>query len=120
MAQWNKDTQSYRSQDTTNFEVMMLGDHWGEQADFRPSFTSQNRIKTSPYQTVFFNTFQYGKETDIWDEQVTGTASAVHNANASNITMSVGSTAGDKVVRQTRAVMRYIPGRTSTISLLFV
>jgi hypothetical protein len=116
MAQWNKDTQSYRSQDTTNFEVMMLGDHWGEQADFRPSFTSQNRLKTSPYQTVFFNTFQYGKETDIWDEEVTGTASAVHNANASNITMSVGSTAGDKVVRQTRAVMRYIPGRTSTIS----
>ena len=116
MAQWNKDTQAYRSQDTTNFEVMMLGDHWGEQADFRPSFTSQNRLKTSPYQTVFFNTFQYGKETDIWDEEVTGTASAVHNANASNITMSVGSTAGDKVVRQTRAVMRYIPGRTSTIS----
>ena len=116
MAQWNKDTQSYRSQDTTNFEVMMLGDHWGEQADFRPSFTSQNRIKTSPYQTVFFNTFQYGKETDIWDEQITGTASAVHNPDASNITMSVGSTAGDKVVRQTRAVMRYIPGRTSTIS----
>ena len=116
MAQWNKDTQSYRSQDTTNFEVMMLGDHWGEQADFRPSFSSKNRLKTSPYQTVFFNTFQYGKETDIWDEQVTGGGAAVHNVDASNITLSVGSTAGDKVVRQTRAVMGYIPGRTSTLS----
>lgn len=116
MAQWNKDSQEYRAQDTTNFEVMNLADHWGEQADFRPSFTSKNRLKTSPYQTVFFNTFQYGKETDIWDEQVTAGGAAVYNADASNITMSVGSTAGDKVVRQTRSVMRYIPGRTSTLS----
>lgn len=115
MAQWNKDSQAFRAQDTTNFETMLLGDHWGKQADFRPSFTAKNRLKTSPYQTVFFNTFQYGKETDIWDEQVTGTASAVHNPNTSNITMSVGSAAGDKVVRQTRAVMTYIPGRTSTV-----
>jgi hypothetical protein len=116
MAQWNKDAQAFRAQDTTNFETVNLADHWGEQADFRPSFTSKNRLKTSPYQTVFFNTFQYGKETDIWDEEVTGGGAAVHNPDASNITMSVGSAAGDKVIRQTRAVMRYIPGRTSTIS----
>jgi hypothetical protein len=116
MAQWNKDAQAFRAQDTTNFETVNLADHWGEQADFRPSFTSKNRLKTSPYQTVFFNTFQYGKETDIWDEEVTGGGAAVHNPDASNITMSVGSAAGDKIIRQTRAVMRYIPGRTSTIS----
>ncbi len=30
--------------------------------------------------------------------------------------MSVGSTAGDKVIRQTRQVMRYIPGRISTVA----
>ena len=30
--------------------------------------------------------------------------------------MSVGSTAGDKVIRQTRQVMRYIPGRVSLVS----
>lgn len=29
MAQWNKDTQSYRSQDTTNFEVYMCADQFG-------------------------------------------------------------------------------------------
>ena len=29
MAQWNKDTQAYRSQDTTNFEVYMCADQFG-------------------------------------------------------------------------------------------
>ena len=81
-----------------------------------PQFTGKNRFKVSPYQTSFFNTFQYGLETDVWDTNTTGTASAVHNPDASNVTMSVGSTAGDRVIRQTRQVMRYIPGRVSLVS----
>ncbi|AOO17521.1 virion structural protein [Cyanophage S-RIM12] len=116
MAQWNKNTQDFLNQERTLFEVVNIADHWGEQTDWRPQFTGKNRFKVSPYQTVFFNTFQYGLETDIWETDITGTASAVHNPDASNVTMSVGSTAGDKVIRQTRQVMRYIPGRASTCS----
>ena len=116
MAIWNKNTQDFLNQERSLFETMQLADHWGEPSDWRPQFTGKNRLKTSPYQTAFFNTFQYGKESDVWDEATTGTASAVHNANASNIVMSVGSTAGDKIIRQTRQVMRYIPGRASLIS----
>ncbi|AON99332.1 virion structural protein [Synechococcus phage S-RIM2] len=116
MAQWNKSTQNFLNQERTLFEVVNIADHWGEQTDWRPQFTGKNRFKVSPYQTVFFNTFQYGLETDIWETDITGTASAVHNPDASNVTMSVGSTAGDKIIRQTRQVMRYIPGRASLIS----
>jgi len=117
MAQWNKKTQSFLPQETSLFETINIANHWGEQTDWRPQFTGKNRLKTSPYQTTFFNTFQYGLETDIWETDITGTASAVHNPDASNVTMSVGSTAGDKVIRQTRQVMRYIPGRTTTCSV---
>lgn len=116
MAQWNKKTQDFLNQERSLFETINIADHWGEQTDWRPQFTGKNRLKTSPYQTTFFNTFQYGLETDIWETDITGTASAVHNTDASNVVMSVGSTAGDKVIRQTRQVMRYIPGRTSLIS----
>jgi hypothetical protein len=116
MAQWNKNTQDFLNQERTLFEVVQIADHWGEQTDWRPQFTGKNRFKVSPYQTSFFNTFQYGLETDVWETNITGTASAVHNANASNVTMSVGSTAGDKVIRQTRQVMRYIPGRIATVA----
>ena len=113
MAQWNKNTQDFLNQERSLFEVVNIADHWGEQTDWRPQFSSKNRLKVSPYQTTFFNTFQYGLETDNWDTATTGTASAVHNPNASNVIMSVGSNVGDKVIRQTRTVMRYIPGRAT-------
>ena len=116
MAQWNKNTQDFLNQERSLFEVMNIADHWGNQSDWRPQFTNNNRLKVAPYQTVFFNTFQYGKETDVWDESVTGTASATHSALSSNVVMQVGSTAGDKIVRQTKQVMRYIPGRGATLA----
>ena len=86
---------------------------------YKPSkdtYTGSNRLKVSPYQTVFFNTFQYGKEADVWDERIVGVGTATFNANASNIVMQVGSTAGSKIIRQTKNVMRYIPGRPTTLA----
>jgi hypothetical protein len=116
MAQWNKNTQDFLNQERTLFEVFQIADHWGNQTDWRPQFTNNNRFKISPYQTVFFNTFQYGKETDVWDERVVGVGTATFNVNASNVVMEVGSTAGSKIVRQTKNVMRYIPGRGATLA----
>jgi len=86
---------------------------------YKPSqdtYTNNSRLKVAPFQTVFFNTFQYGKETDVWDERVVGVGTATHNVSSSNIVMQVGSTAGSKVIRQTKQVMRYIPGRGATLA----
>jgi hypothetical protein len=117
MAQWNKNTQDFLNQERTLFEVYNIADHWGNQTDWRPNFSNNNRLKVAPYQTIFFNTFQYGKESDVWDESVVGVgATATYNANESNVTMQVGSAAGSKVVRQTKNVMRYIPGRSATLA----
>lgn len=116
MAQWNKNTQDFLNQERSLFEVYNIADHWGNQTDWRPQFTGNNRLKVAPFQTVFFNTFQYGKETDVWDERVVGVATATHNINASNIVMEVGSTAGSKIIRQTKNVMRYVPGRSATLA----
>jgi len=116
MAQWNKTTQDFLNQERSLFEVYNIADHWGNQTDWRPQFSDNNRLKVAPFQTVFFNTFQYGKETDVWEERVTGVATANHNVNSSNVVIEVGSTAGSKVVRQTKNVMRYIPGRSATLA----
>ena len=116
MAQWNKVEQDFLNQERSLFEVFQIADHWGEQTDWRPQFSSGNRLKVSPYQTVFFNTFQYGLETDVWDQRITGIGSATHNVESSNVTMSVDETAGSQVIRQTKNVMRYIPGRSATLS----
>ncbi len=84
--------------------------------DSQAGYTSKNRIKISNYQTDFFNTFQYGKETDVWDESTTLGAAAAWNTNTNWVDMSVSSTQGSKVIRQTRNVMRYIPGRSSSLT----
>lgn len=79
-------------------------------------YTSKSRLKVSPYQTIFFNTFQYGKETDVWDEYTTGTATATHTSSTNSVAMYVDGASGSTVIRQTTNVMRYIPGRASTLS----
>jgi len=116
MAQWNKTTQDFLNQERSLFEVYNIADHWGNQTDWRPQFSNNNRLKVAPFQTVFFNTFQYGKETDVWDERVVGVGTATWNQYASNVIMEVGVTTGSKVIRQTKNVMRYIPGRPATLA----
>ena len=84
--------------------------------DSQAGYTSKNRMKVSAYTTDFFNTFQYGKETDVWDESTASGGSATWNSNTNWVDMAVDSTQGAKVTRQTRNVMRYIPGRSSTLT----
>ncbi len=116
MAQWNKTTQDFLNQERSLFETFNIADHWGNQTDWRPQFSNNNRLKTAPFQTVFFNTFQYGKETDVWDERIVGVGTATWNQYSSNVTMQVGVTTGSKIIRQTKNVMRYIPGRGATLA----
>ena len=80
------------------------------------NLTSKGRSKVSPYETTFFNTFQYGLETDVWETDVTGTGSATHALASSQVLMSINGDSGDKVIRQTLLAQRYVPGRTSTVS----
>jgi hypothetical protein len=80
------------------------------------NLTSKGRSKVSPYETVFFNTFQYGVETDVWETDVTGTGSATHVLASSQVQLSINGDSGDKVIRQTLLSQRYVPGRSSTVS----
>lgn len=80
------------------------------------SFNSKGRLRIAQYATEFTNTFQYGKETDVWDETTSNGATSTHNANLSAIDMAVTTTLNSEVVRQTRNVMTYIAGRPSILS----
>jgi hypothetical protein len=87
-----------------------------EEPGVTSSVDSKGRLKVQTQETIFFNTFQYGKETDVWDESTANGASAVFNANISGIVMAVTSNVGSKVIRQTRNVQRYTPGRAQSIA----
>ncbi len=88
----------------------------GEGSGVSSSIDSKGRLKVQTQQTIFFNTFQYGKETDVWDESAVNGASAVFDTSFSQIRMQVTNQTGSKVIRQTCNVQRYTPGRTQSVA----
>jgi len=78
--------------------------------------TSKNRRKISTSRQIFFNTYQYTKDPQIWDEETTGTASSTFSEFAGGIFLEVGSAAGDEIIRQSRNVVQYIPGRANEVT----
>ena len=82
--------------------------------------TSKYRMKVSSYTTGFFSTFQHNTSTDVWDQQLTTGGTVTWDSNLCAIIASVTSTQGSKVIRQTRNVMRYVPGRPAEFSSSFV
>lgn len=81
--------------------------------------TSKYRMKVSTYSTDFFNTFQHGKADDVWDETTASGATVTWDSNLSSVNCLVTSTPGSKAIRQTKNVMRYIPGRPAEFSTAY-
>ena len=79
-------------------------------------YTSKGRLKVSNPEVIFFNTFQYGIETDVWDSSTANGGTAVFDATTSSIDMAVTSTLNSECIRQTHNVQRYIPGRSSELT----
>jgi hypothetical protein len=80
------------------------------------TYDSRGRLHVTNPQTIFFNTFQYGTETDVWDTSNTSGGTAVFEADTSSVKMGVTSTSGSECIRQTLNVQRYIPGRPSSLA----
>ena len=118
----NSTNYTHSSEPNTNsLEMAMDYDPYGRPVlridDTTKQHTSKNRVKVSPFEIIGFNTYQYSKDEDIWDEEITGTASSAINTYYGMLEMSVGGNAGDELVRQTRRVVRYVPGRQSEVSM---
>ena len=79
-------------------------------------YTSKGRLKVSNPEIVFFNTFQYGIETDVWDSSTSNGGAVAFDGTISAVAMSVTSTLNSECIRQTLNVQRYIPGRSSELT----
>ena len=81
--------------------------------------TSKNRRKISTYEIIDYCSYQYNERTDIWDEEAVNGSSELDGIK-SMAKLTVGSVTGDKVIRQTKRVMRYIPGRPNEASMAVI
>jgi hypothetical protein len=80
--------------------------------------TSRNRRKVSTQEVLFFNTFQYDRDLEVWDESFTANstfANATFELYEGGVILEVSNTINSEVIRQTKNVIRYVPGRQNEL-----
>lgn len=78
------------------------------------------RFRTSDPYTIFDSTLRYGDDTRVWDTALSGAGSIFHQINQSTMDMNVSGASGDKVIRETKRVFIYQPGKSQLSLNTFV
>lgn len=78
------------------------------------------RLRISQPYSLFSYQSQYDIGSVLWENSTTGTASVTHLPNESSASLSVGTSNGDKVIRQTKPYFRYQPGKSHLILITAV
>lgn len=78
-----------------------------------------NRLKVSNPFTIFDSQHRYA-ENDKWDTVTASGGTSTHLPNESAISMAVTTTSGSKVVRETKRVFPYQPGKSLLVLTTFV
>jgi hypothetical protein len=123
MAQWNKNEQDFLNQERTLFEVYMRADRYGNiYDDLGQGFSGDlfGRLKVSNPLTLFDSSHIYYQDGDF-DDVVVGTGSTVGFITAqSSATLGIGTTAGCRLVRQSKRAFSYQPGKSLQVLQTFV
>jgi hypothetical protein len=107
MAQFRTDTQKLDQPTVTRYEVMMLSDKITPSASLVDAF---GRLRVSNPFTLFESQHRY-RENEEWDTQITGTGNTQHFANESAMHLNIDGNTGDKIIRETKKVFAYQPGK---------
>ena len=123
MAQWNKNNQDYLNQERTLFEVYMQADRYGHIFDpVGQGFNGDlfGRVKVSSPYTLFDSSHRYSQDGDFSDV-VLGVGSTIGIITAqSTATLGIGTTAGCSVIRESKRVFSYQPGKALQVFQTFV
>lgn len=76
------------------------------------------RLRISEPVTLFDSFHRY-QDNGSFNTSTSGTASATHNANKSSVSLTVGTASGDSVIRETKRVFSYQPGKSLLILTTF-
>ena len=77
------------------------------------------RLRVSEPFTLFDSAHRY-QDNGLFDTATTGTASAVHATDTSTVALNVSTGSGDQVIRETKRVFPYQPGKSLLILNTFV
>jgi hypothetical protein len=84
----------------------------------KTNFDAFGRLRVSQPFTLFDSQNRYGKDVQF-DESTSGSGSATHLTNESSVKLEVTSASGDEVIRQTKRVFPYQPGKSLLVLATF-
>jgi len=123
MAQFRKDRHEYLPDGKTIFEVVMLSDQYGNLiGPANPSGVAVDafgRARGSQPLTLFDSFHRY-EDNGKFSTANTATATYSHDANSAAVSLTVDTTSGAKVQRETTKVFAYQPGKSLLILNTFV
>ena len=70
--------------------------------------------------TIFDSSFRYGDNPTKWNSSVSNTGSVTFLPNESTMLLTVGGTNGDSIIRETKRVFNYQPGKSLLVLNTFV
>jgi hypothetical protein len=91
----------------TRYEVGMLSDRLSPTGTLTDAF---GRLRISQPVTLFESTHRFA-DNGLWSTSNTSGTTYSFSNNQSLITMNVGTTSGDEVIRETTKVFSYQPGK---------
>lgn len=116
MAQYRIDTNKFLADGTTIYEVSMLNNRFTASGTAADAF---GRLRVSNPLTLFDSYHRY-QDNDKFITSTTNSSNTVHRTNESVIDMNVNTISGDKVIRESKRVFAYQPGKSLLIMNTFV
>ncbi len=116
MAQYRTDTKKLDQPTVTRYEVNMLGEKLTSTGSMTDAF---GRVRVSEPYTLFESQHRY-KQNDKFDTLVTGTGNTEYKINESVVNMGVNTDSGAKVIRESKRVFSYQPGKSFLVMNTFV
>ena len=77
------------------------------------------RLRVANPQTLFDSSHRY-TDNNLWVDSITGTASATFSANEGLVDLAVDTASGDEIIRETKKVFSYQPGKSLLVMCTFV
>lgn len=122
MAIYNSANNSYQSHNKTLFEAVVVADQFGNMVGpANPSGMAVDafgRARTSSPLTLFDSFHRYQDNGKASTSNTSG-GTYTHHANTSMVELTVNSTSGAEVIRETNRVFAYQPGKSLQIMITF-
>ena len=123
MAQFRKDTHQYLADGKTIFETVMIADQYGNLVGAaNPSGMAVDAFGRARVSTplTLFDSYNRYDVSEKFHTSNTATGTYTFNANAATMSLTVDTTADAEVVRESKRVFAYQPGKSLQILNTFV